>query len=51
MTPPRQAVVRKTKPPTIKGPLGPFEESDEEEEDPLEALRAKVAALKVENKA
>ena len=48
-TPPRRTVERVAKPPAIKGPPRTFEESDGEEEDPLEALKAEVAALKVEN--
>ena len=44
-TPPRRTVNRVAKPPAIKGSLGSFEELDEEEEDPLEALKAEVVAL------
>ena len=48
-TPPRRTVNRVAKPPTIKSPLGSFEESNGEKEDPLAALKVEVAALKVEN--
>ena len=48
-TPPRRTIKRVAKPLAIKGPPGTFEESDEEEEDPLKALKTEVAVLKVEN--